>query len=195
MASYKKIINKQKKKAKIFLQKYYEYNSISSQNKLSMAHDSKEPPTNHPHQQAKQRNQQTRNIHTQQAKQEHQHTTNQQHPTREARTPTYYKPATSNERSKVSASHGGFPRPPWRSVKKNRVFPVKNEKLFERSEFFSFREMPDFLASERQPALFLFVSFSFVRTKEKRKALAESQKKTVFLFTNFFFDHKEKAPS
>ena len=64
MASYKKIINKQKKKAKIFLQKYYEYNSISSQNKLSMAHDSKEPPTNHPHQQAKQRNQQTRNIHT-----------------------------------------------------------------------------------------------------------------------------------
>lgn len=108
MASYKKIINMQKKKAKIFLQKHYECNSTSSQNKLSMAHDSKELPTNHPHQQA-----------------------------------------TSNERSKVSASHGGFPRPPWRSVKKNRAFPVKNEKMFERSEFFSFREMPDFLALER----------------------------------------------
>ena len=68
MASYKKIINKQKKKAKIFLQKYYEYNSISSQNKLSMAHDSKEPPTNHPHQQAKQRNQQTKEHTHQRAK-------------------------------------------------------------------------------------------------------------------------------
>ena len=27
-------------------------------------------------------------------------------------------------------------RPQWRSVKKNRVFSVKNEKLFERSGFF-----------------------------------------------------------
>lgn len=71
------------------------------------------------------------------------------------------KQATSNERSKVSASHGGFPQPPWRSVKKNRAFPVKNERMFERSEFFSFREMPDFLASERQPAVFLFVYFFF----------------------------------
>ena len=40
----------QKKKAKIFLQKHYECNSISFQNKLSMAHDSKELPTNHPQQ-------------------------------------------------------------------------------------------------------------------------------------------------
>ena len=49
----------------------------------------------------------------------------------------------------MSPSKEGFLRPPWKSVKKNRVFPVKNEKLFERSEFFSFREMPDFLALER----------------------------------------------
>ena len=104
MASYKKIINKQKKKAKIFLQKYYEYNSISSQNKLSMAHDSKEPPTNHPHQQAKQRNQQTRNIHTQQAKQEHHHTTNQQHPTSEAKCqpPRRLPPASVEKREEKS---------------------------------------------------------------------------------------------
>ena len=109
MASYKKIINNQKKKAKIFLQKYYEYNSMSSQNKLSMAHDSKEPPTNHPHQQAKKS---TNKKHPhQRAKQEHQHTTNQQHPhpTSEAITPTYYEPATSNERSKVSASQEASP--------------------------------------------------------------------------------------
>ena len=57
-----------------------------------------------------------------------------------------------------------------RSVKKFLLFPVKNEKLFERSEFFSFREKVKILAPERQPALFLFVSFSFVRTKGKRKA-------------------------
>ena len=80
------------------------------------------------------------------------------------------KQATSNERSKVSASHGGFPRPPWRSVKKNRAFPVKNEKMFERSEFFSFRGMPDFLASERQPAVFLLQTFSLAH-KEKAPSL------------------------
>ena len=103
---------------------------------------------------------------------------------------------TSNiQRAKQSVSlPGGFPRPPWRSVKKNRTFPVKNEKLFERSEFFSFREMPDFLASERQPAPFLFVSFSFVRTKEKRKALRLEQEKQSFFLQTFSLTHKEKAP-
>ena len=38
-------------------------------------------------------------------------------------------------------------RPQWRSVKKNRVFSVKNEKLFERSEFFSFRKIRRFFSS------------------------------------------------
>ena len=38
-------------------------------------------------------------------------------------------------------------RPQWRSVKKNRVFSVKNEKLFERSEFFSFRKICGFFSS------------------------------------------------
>ena len=51
-------------------------------------------------------------------------------------------------------------------MKKNGAISVKNEKLFERSEFFSFRRLLHFLALEREPALFLFVSFSFVRTKE-----------------------------
>ena len=41
----------------------------------------------------------------------------------------------------------GYFRPQWRSVKKNRVFSVKNEKLFERSEFFSFRKMRRFFSS------------------------------------------------
>ena len=36
-----------------------------------------------------------------------------------------------HERSDVP-SLGGLLRPQWRSVKKNRVFSVKNEKLFER---------------------------------------------------------------
>lgn len=40
---------------------------------------------------------------------------------------------------------------------KNGGFSVKNEKLFERSEFFSFRKILHFLALEREPA----------RTKEK----------------------------
>ena len=51
-------------------------------------------------------------------------------------------------------------------MKKNGAISVKDEKLFERSEFFSFRRLFHFLALEREPALFLFVSFSFVRTKE-----------------------------
>ena len=57
-------------------------------------------------------------------------------------------------------------------MKKFLLFPVKKKKLFERSEFFFFRERVKILASEREPALFLFVSFSFVRTKGKRKAPA-----------------------
>ena len=70
----------------------------------------------------------------------------------------------------------GFLRPPCRSVNKNRVFPVKNEKLFERSEFFSFREIPDFLAPERQPAVFFRTSpqqlvflFLFLLCGQKKK--------------------------
>ena len=35
---------------------------------------------------------------------------------------------------------------------------MKNEKLFERSEFFSFRKWREFLASEREPANFLYAS-------------------------------------
>ena len=37
-----------------------------------------------------------------------------------------------NSRAKRCALQGGLFRPPWKSVKKNRVFSVKNEKLFER---------------------------------------------------------------
>ena len=51
-----------------------------------------------------------------------------------------------HERSDVP-SLGGLLRPQWRSVKKNRVFSVKNEKLFERSEFFSFRKICGFFSS------------------------------------------------
>jgi len=54
-------------------------------------------------------------------------------------------------------------------VKKNGDFSVKNEKLFERSEFFSFRKNLHFLALEREPANFLFVSFFFCSGKRKMK--------------------------
>lgn len=67
-------------------------------------------------------------------------------------------------------------------MKKNGAISVKNEKLFERSEFFSFRRLFHFLALEREPALFLFVSFSFVRTKEKRKITLTKQKKIAETF-------------
>jgi len=46
---------------------------------------------------------------------------------------------------------------------------VKNEKLFERSEFFSFRKNLHFLALERELANFLFVSFFFCSGKRKMK--------------------------
>jgi hypothetical protein len=52
-------------------------------------------------------------------------------------------------------------------VKKNGDFSVKNEKLFERSEFFSFRKNLHFLAPEREPRIFFLFRFSFVRAKEK----------------------------
>jgi hypothetical protein len=82
-------------------------------------------------------------------------------------------------------------------VKKFLHFSVKNKKLFERSEFFLFRKNVKILASERQPALFLFVSFSFVRTKGKRKTLRLEQKN--FNYQNlsftylFFLSQKEKV--
>ena len=77
----------------------------------------------------------------------------------------------TNERSDVLASQRGFFRPSWRSVKKFSFFPVKNEKLFERSEFFSFREKVKILAPERQPALFFLFLF-LCADKGKRKAPA-----------------------
>ena len=59
-------------------------------------------------------------------------------------------------------------------VKKNGDFSVKNEKLFERSEFFSFRKNLHFLAPEREPANFLFVSFFFCSCKRKMKDITFS---------------------
>ena len=48
---------------------------------------------------------------------------------------------------------------------------VKKKKLFERSEFFFFRERVKNLAPERQPAVFLFCYlFSFCCQKEKSKS-------------------------
>jgi hypothetical protein len=58
-------------------------------------------------------------------------------------------------------------------VKKIGGFPVKNKKLFERSEFLLFREIIQFLALEREPAFFLFcyLFLSDGRKKKVRKAL------------------------
>ncbi|MBR4922092.1 MAG: hypothetical protein IKY99_00525 [Bacteroidaceae bacterium] len=56
-------------------------------------------------------------------------------------------------------------------MKKFLLFPVKKKKLFERSEFFFFRERAKILASERQPALFVLFLF-LCADKEKRKAPA-----------------------
>ena len=97
-------------------------------------------------------------------------------------TSTYNEYTHTNERSDVTASKGGFPRPPWRSVKKFLLFPVKNEKLFERSEFFSFREKVKILALKRQPAVFLFVIFFFLMTERKSKASEQSQKTRKIFF-------------
>ena len=55
-----------------------------------------------------------------------------------------YIPTTSEA---MCPPREGYFRPQWRSVKKNRVFSVKNEKLFERSEFFSFRKICGFFSS------------------------------------------------
>ena len=54
-------------------------------------------------------------------------------------------------------------------MKKNGRISVKNEKLFEQSEFFSFRKFVHFLVLEREPAIFLFVSFFFLLAERKRK--------------------------
>ena len=133
--------------------------------------------------------------------------TNQQHPTSEAKKSPFYGLATPTSEAMCQPLKEASPRPPWRSVKKNRAFPVKNEKLFERSEFFSFREMPDFLASERQPAVFFrtspqqlvfLLSFSFWWQKEKVNPPAKPQKAPKNIdslsFTNYFFDTQRKSP-
>ena len=81
-----------------------------------------------------------------------------------------------NSRAKRCALLGGLFRPPWKSVKKFLLFSVKKKKLFERSEFFFFRKRVKIFALERQPARFIFVSFSFLRTKGKRKTLLNHRK-------------------
>ena len=83
---------------------------------------------------------------------------------------------SKNERSNVYVCiHFSSIRPQWRSVKKNRPFPVKKKKLFERSEFFFFREKTDFLASEVQPANFFCFVF-FVRAKKMKSPCGLSTK-------------------
>ena len=56
-------------------------------------------------------------------------------------------------------------------MKKFLLFRVKKKKLFERSEFFFFRERVKILALERQPAVFLFVIFFFLMPERKSKSL------------------------
>ena len=74
-----------------------------------------------------------------------------------------------------------LPRPPCRSVKKNRVFPVKNEKLFERSEFFSFREMQRFFSSGAAAGAFSFCFFFFCAYKRKKKSPCRIAEKHINL--------------
>ena len=70
--------------------------------------------------------------------------------------------------------------PPWEGYSGLRgeawrnfcIFSLRTKSCLSVSGFFLFRKNVKILASERQPALFLFVSFSFVRTKGKRKSLA-----------------------
>jgi hypothetical protein len=54
-------------------------------------------------------------------------------------------------------------------VKNFLLFPVKKKKLFERSEFFFFRERVKNLAPERQPAVFLFLLSFFFLLPERKK--------------------------
>ena len=61
-------------------------------------------------------------------------------------------------------------------MKKFLLFPVKKKKLFERSEFFFFRERVKILASEREPANFLFVSFFFCSGKRKMKEHPQNER-------------------
>ena len=66
-------------------------------------------------------------------------------------------------------------------MKKFLPFPVKKKKLFERSEFFFFREKVKILASEREPAVFLFCYlFSFCCQKEKSNS-GQNEKSTSTL--------------
>ena len=51
---------------------------------------------------------------------------------------------------------------------------MKNEKLFEQSEFFSFRKFLHFLALEREPAPFLFCFF-FLSVARKKKKITSQQ--------------------
>ena len=53
-------------------------------------------------------------------------------------------------------------------MKKFLHFSVKNKKLFERSEFFFFKERAKILASERQPAVFLFCYFFLSGSRKKK---------------------------
>ena len=71
----------------------------------------------------------------------------------------------------VSLLKGPLPAFSGEALRNFCSFPLRRKSCLSDSEFFFFRERVKILASEREPALFLFVSFSFVRTKGKRKAL------------------------
>ena len=84
-----------------------------------------------------------------------------------------------------------------RALRKIEYFPLRTKSCLSVASSFRLGKCDDFLALERQPALFLFVSFSFVRTKGKRKTLQLEQKN--FNYQNlsftylFFLSQKEKV--
>ena len=98
--------------------------------------------------------------------------------------------------SPYSSFASGLSGGAWRNF---CIFPLRRKSCLSVSEFFFFRKNVKILALERQPALFLFVSFSFVRTKGKRKTIAQSQKSSItkiFLLQTFsFWWQKEKVIS
>ena len=97
-----------------------------------------------------------------------------------------------NSRAKRCALQGGLLRPPWKSVKKNREFSVKNEKLFERSEFFLFsgntcRSSPK--SADGEFSLFRF----FCSGKRNEKPLRLEQGLFMHSRTRFYYNGRAVA--
>ena len=87
----------------------------------------------------------------------------------------------TNERSDVLASKEAFSGLRVGALRKIEYFPLRTKSCLSVASSFRLGKYDDFLAPERQPAVFLFVIFFFLMAERKSKSPAKPQNRKKFV--------------